>query len=70
MRAVAARNVGGLACTYRSIRPFQAGEHTAVRVRKVHELGVALDLDPALGQAIDQQPFVLVLRKDQRVRER
>ena len=44
--------------------------HPARRLLERHELGSALHLDAGVAQAIDQQPFVLVLRKDQRVGKR
>ena len=36
---------------------------------KIHQFGPPLDRNTASLQAIEQQPFVLVLRKDQHVRE-
>src|SRR5207248_6080797 len=68
--SVAAGNVGRLARLHRSIRPLQTGEHTIRSILEAQELGLALDVDARLSQAIDQQTFVLVLRKDQRVRKR
>src|SRR5712692_1906861 len=70
MRAIAPRNVGRLARLRGSIRPFQARAYTTGCILEVQELGAALHLDAGRGQTIDQQALVLVLRKDQRIRER
>ncbi len=69
-RAVAAGDEGGLARLGGSVRPLESREHTAVRFLERHELCLALDFDAGLGQAVDQQALVLVLRKDQHVRKR
>ena len=70
MGAVAPGNVGRLARLRGSIRPFQSREHMTGRLLEAEEFRPALDLDAEFGQAIDQQTLVLVLGKDQRVRER
>ena len=71
MRAVAARNIGGLArlgrlhppaCRRASTPPAASSKSTSSVWRSTST--------PACGQAIDQQALVLVLRKDQRVGER
>src|SRR5205807_676740 len=45
-------------------------EHTTGRLVEGYQLCLALHLDAGLGQAIEQQTLVLVLRKDQRVWKR
>ncbi len=70
MRAVTSRDIGRLARLNGSIREFQMREHTAGGILEAYQLGSALNLDAARGQALDQQAFVLVLRKDDRIRER
>src|SRR5258708_37661185 len=69
MRTIASRYVGCLARLLGSIRTLQAREHMTTHILEVQELRSSPDLDAGLGQAIDQQTLVLVLRKDQRVRE-
>ena len=44
--------------------------HPTLDLLERHEIGRALDVDAGFAQAIDQQPFVLVLRKNQRVGKR
>jgi hypothetical protein len=67
MRAVAAGNIACLAGLGHSIRTTQACEHMARFLLQAQESRFALDLDPGVRQSIDQQPFVLVLRVDQRI---
>src|ERR1700746_3437002 len=67
MRAIAARQVGGLAHFQLSAGPLQAREHTIARVIEVEQLRATLDLDAELGEPIDQQLLVLVLWKDERI---
>src|SRR5580704_847761 len=69
MCPVAPSNVGSLTRLRCSIRPFQAGENATSRSLEAQELRLVLDVDASLGQAIDQQTFVFVLGKDQRVRK-
>jgi hypothetical protein len=54
----------------RSIRPLQTRNHTGVRFLEAHELRLAFDLNAGFAQTLDQQTLVLVLGKNQRVRER
>ncbi len=70
MGAVASRHVGRLAGLLGTIGKFQAREYATGRLLEAQQLRPALDLYAGQGQTIDQQPLVLVLRKDQRVRER
>ena len=67
VRAIAFADEGGLASFHGSVRPFQTREHTTGRLLEAEERRRALDVDAGLGQTVDQQTFVLVLRKDQRV---
>ena len=67
MRAVAAGDVGGLAHLDRAVRALQSSEHPTGSLLERQELGLALDFDAGLAQAIDQQALMLVLRKDQHV---
>jgi hypothetical protein len=64
--SVAAHQVGSLAHFQRSVGPLQARDHTIACVLEVHQLRATLDVDAELGEAIDQQPLVLVLRIDER----
>src|SRR5579863_6115356 len=70
MRAVAPGDVGCIARVLGSIRPLQARDHTAGRFLEAHEFRLALDLNARIAQALDQQTFMLVLWKDQRIRKR
>ncbi len=70
MRAVAARDIGGIARLPRSIHPFQVRTHSIDVILEVEKLRLALDLDAGFGQTLDQEALVLVLRKDLRIRKR
>ena len=69
MGSVAPGNVRRLARFHFPIRPLQTGEHTIRSILEAQKLRWALDPHAGVGQAIDQQTFVFVLRKDQRVRK-
>ena len=66
-RAVAAGEIGGLAGAL-AVRPAQPGDDPIALVAEAGELGPALDLHAGFGEALDQQPLVLVLREDQQER--
>ena len=70
MRAVAASDVRRLTRFGRAIRSAQSCLHPTRDLLERHKLGRALDVDAGFAQAIDQQPFVLVLRKNQCVGKR
>ena len=70
MRAVAARDVRRLTRPGRAIRSLQSCVHPARGLVERHQLGRPLDFHAGVAQAIDQQLFVLVLRKDQRIGKR
>src|SRR5580658_395831 len=70
VRAVASRNIGGPARLGCSVRAFQACENVAFCLLKSGEFRLARNFDTSGGQARDQQTFVLILRKDQRIGER
>src|SRR3954469_10672879 len=67
--AVPTGEMTSLACLGGSIGALEAGAHTLSRLFECHQLRLALDADPGFSEAIDQQPFVLVLRVDEGIRK-
>src|SRR5436190_14828014 len=53
-----------------SISAFEVGAHAVSRLFECHELRLALDADAGFSEALDQKPFVLVLRVDEGIRKR
>ena len=62
--AVAAGDVACLAGFLPALRPAKAGDHVLALVREADQFGPALNRDAELLQPLDQQPLMLVLRKD------
>src|SRR4051812_35610204 len=69
-RSVTSGEVLRLANLLTPIGPFHASEHASTTVLEAEELGLALDHHALSRQLFDQKALVLVLRKDQHVRER
>src|SRR3954453_4123579 len=70
VRAVTTGEMTSLACLGGSIGALEAGAHTVSRFFECDELRLPLDADAGISKPIDQQPFVLVLRVDERIRKR
>jgi hypothetical protein len=69
MRPVAAGQVQGGAGLQGAIGPPQTCDHMVRLFREINKLCLSLDVDARPRQVIDEQSFVIVLRKDQRVRK-
>src|SRR4051794_183717 len=70
MCSVAAGEIGRFAHLLGTIRSLEARRYSVPRVLKADQFDPALDLDPAQTKALDQEALVLILRENQRVRER
>jgi hypothetical protein len=70
MSAVAAGDKCGFAGFDTSVCSVQVCDDAIAALREIDELCLALDQDACVGQTIDQQPLVLVLWKDERIRVR
>lgn len=70
MGAITANDVGGLAGFHRPVVMLQPRHDAVGRLVEIEQFPAPLDLNTIFGESIDQQPLVLVLRKDQNVRIR
>ena len=70
MRTVATGDVRGAAVLLRAVGPAETRGYVIAAVLEVDQRRAALDLDAARRQLRDQHALVLVLREDQRIRER
>src|SRR5947207_1437866 len=69
MCAIAARNVQRAARFGRAVRALEHRMHAVVVVCERQQLRRTFDLHAELGEAIDEQPFVLVLREREYIRK-
>ena len=53
-----------------AVSASEPGAHSRRHLLECHEFRSAFNLDAGCSEAIDQQPFMLVLRVDQRIRKR
>jgi hypothetical protein len=62
--AIASRDVGGLTRGLVAVGFAETGDHPVLVFGKTQQFRSAFDRDPERAQALDKQPFVLVLGKD------
>src|SRR5262249_20266451 len=70
MGTVTAGNESCLAGLEACVRTPEVRDYVAAALLEADEFRLPLDRCPGIAQPVDQQPFVLVLRKDERIRVR